>query len=336
MKILVTGGAGYIGTPLCTALARAHEVVCWDPGFFGFFFPEGLRLERVERPVQAMTARDLERIRPDWILHLSGLSNDPMADFAPRMNWVENMEATAHVGALAADRGARLLFASSASVYGFNDSGALAEDAVVRPIGHYSKSKAAAEAWLLEHHPSAVILRQATVMGSSPRMRFDLLTNAMTKAAWRAGRLTVLFGGRERRPQIHVADLVRAYERILEVDLAPGVYNVGSRNDSVLELAHTIGEQLAATRGTPVGIDVTDEPRQHRSYELKTDRLAAATGWEPRMDLRATVDELCAFVDRDDLDPDDPRWYNIRWMKLLHQAQDVLQRTGPIDTSREA
>jgi nucleoside-diphosphate-sugar epimerase len=336
MRVLVTGGAGYIGTPLCTTLARTHEVTCWDPGLFGFNFDEEPAVTVVPRRVQELDERALAHLAPDWVIHLSGLSNDPMANFAPRMNHVENTLATEHVGALTEAAKIPLILASSASVYGFNESGALAEDAPVAPIGHYSVSKAAAERVLLDRHHHPVILRQATVMGVSPRMRWDLLTNGMTRTAWATGRLCVLYGGRETRPQIHLADLCEVYRALLATpDVPAGVYNVGATNDSVMALARAIREQVSGRAGRPVELDVTDEPRQHRSYALLTDKLASATGFRPRRNVSATVDELCAHLARPDVDPQDPRGYNIRWMKLLYEAQAILERSGPIDPGGE-
>jgi len=270
-------------------------------------------------------------------LHLSGLSNDPMANFAPTMNHEENTVATERVGALTNARSIPLVFASSASVYGFNESGTLDEDAPVEPIGHYSVSKAAAERWLIGHHHHAVILRQATVMGVSPRMRWDLLTNGMTKSAWTTGKLTVLYGGRETRPQIHVADLCDVYASILGASspVPAGVYNAHATNDSVMELAHAIRVHVAELSDRPVELDVTDEPREHRSYALRSDKLHEATGWQPRFDVSTTVEELGRHLARPGTDPHDPRAYNIRWMKLLHEAQAILECTGPIDPGSE-
>lgn len=333
MRVLVTGGAGYIGTPLCVRLSQlGHEVVCWDPGFFGYHFgetPAGLRL--VPKRVQALCAEDFQQLRPDWVLHLSGLSNDPMADFAPRMNWAENMRATEHVGALAEAAGAALVFASSASVYGFNPELLLDEDAPVSPIGFYSESKAAAERWLLARHSRCYVLRQATVMGRSPRMRFDLLTNGMTLTAWTRRQIQILYGGREARPQIHVEDLVDAYVAILNRDaLAPGVYNVGATNDNVAELASVIRERMKSEHARDVELVVSDEPRKHRSYRLSWSKLAEASGWTPRRTVADAVDEICVGLGDASLSSSDPRTSNIRWMKLLAEAGVILARTGPV------
>jgi nucleoside-diphosphate-sugar epimerase len=336
MRVLVTGGAGYIGTPLCIRLARHHEVVCWDPGFFGHPFEDGDGVQVVPRRIQELTAGDLDRLAPDWIIHLSGLSNDPMADFAPELNWSENMGATQLVGELSNRKSIPLVFASSASVYGFNEDGPLDETAPVRPLGHYSRSKAAAEQWLLEHHGRPIILRQATVMGPSGRMRLDLLTNGMTRSAWCHGRLQVLYGGREVRAQVHVDDLVRAYERILESDLPAGVYNVCSRNDSVMELARTIRAQVADRRTGGVELEITDEPRVHRSYALRADKLQRRIGWEPTIDVSTTVEQVRSWLATSDANPEDPRYYNIRWMRLLHEAQQILGRSGPLRIGDEA
>ena len=335
MKLLITGGAGFIGTPLCARLARRHDIICWDPGFFGYSFAEVDPITVVKKRVQELSREDMETMRPDWVLHLSGLSNDPMANFAPGLNWAENYDATVHVGQLTGERGIPLVFASSASVYGFSPGEALDETALVRPIGHYSESKAEAERWLIANHPRAVIYRQATVMGWSPRMRFDLLTNGMTKAAWVHRRLNVLFGGRETRAQVHVDDLVAAYEVAIEgAGLPAGVYNVASSNDQVMQLAEAIRDQLKDRRGE-IELVITDEPRQHRSYALNADKLRGA-GWRPIFDVPKTVAQLCDRIDATGVDVDDPRWYNIRWMQLMHEAQEVLARTGRIDVHSAA
>ena len=333
MKLLVTGGAGYIGTPLCTRLAEQHQVVCWDPGFFGYHFgKDAERIRVVPRRVQELTLADLREHAPDWVLHLSGLSNDPMADFAPKMNWVENADATCHVGELTRALSIPMLFASSASVYGFQPDALLDEDAPVAPIGNYSESKAAAEHWLREHHGHVVIFRQATVMGVSPRMRFDLLTNGMTRAAWAKNALTVLYGGRETRAQVHVLDLVAAYQAVLSRPEFPaGTYNVASRNDRVMELAETVRDHLKRS-GRNVTLDVSDEPRKHRSYALSSKKLESLSGWAPHMTALDTVDELLRLLDTLE-QPFDPRYENIRWMKLLHEAQGVLSRIGSIDVA---
>ncbi|MBI2897554.1 MAG: NAD(P)-dependent oxidoreductase [Deltaproteobacteria bacterium] len=333
MKILVTGGSGYIGTPLCVALSERHEVTSWDPGMFGHHLGTARdRIALCERRVQQMSREDLRTLEPDWIVHLAGFSNDPMADFAPALNWAENMEATRIVGGLAAELGVPLLFASSASVYGYRTTRPLTEADPVEPIGHYSQSKAAAESWLLEHHPRAVILRQGTVMGTSARMRLDLLTNGMTKDGWAQGAVRVLYGGREVRPQVHVLDLVDAYVHILESQtVPPGIYNVATTSDRVIDVAAAIAEQLREILGREVRLEVDDTPRRLRSYALETDKIRSAIEWRPRFGIRETVQELCRTLG--EIDPEDPRCYNIRWMRLLHEAQAILGRVGPIDVS---
>jgi nucleoside-diphosphate-sugar epimerase len=323
MRILVTGGAGYIGTPLCTELSQDHEVVCWDPGFFGFFFGTARSsLRVVERRVQELDDDTFQTLAPDVVLHLSGLSNDPMADFAPRLNWAENTDATGHVARLAARGGARLVFASSASVYGFSPGGVLDETAPVAPIGHYSESKAAAEQLINAELEGAVILRQATVMGVSPRMRFDLLTNGMTRSACVKRKLRVLYGGREVRAQVHVRDLVSAYRAVLDHPTLTGTFNVSASNDRVLDLGETIRDHLRAA-GREVELDVSDEPRKHRSYALTSDKFREATGWAPRVTVLEAVDEVATCVDALS-DPFDLRFDNIGWMKSVLRDDERL------------
>jgi nucleoside-diphosphate-sugar epimerase len=336
MQVLVTGGAGYIGTPLCLRLLElGHEVTCWDPGLFGFHFPSPLpKLTLRTQRVQEMRPQDFEQIAPEWVLHLSGLSNDPMANFAPAMNWEENTRASEHIGALAKQFDVPLIFASSASVYGYQPDALLTEDFAMAPIGHYSESKAAAERWLSDNVARVFCLRQATVMGWSPRMRFDLLTNGMTLTAFTRGKIQVLYGGREARPQVHVLDLVEAYAKVLATpNLAPGIYNVSASNDNVMTLARVIQSQLKQRHGRSIELEVSDEARKHRSYNLSSSKLSTATGWQAVRSVADTVDELCVRLADPGFDPHDPRTLNITWMKLLFDAQSILDRTGRIDTT---
>ena len=324
MKVLVTGGAGYIGTPLCTELCRDHEVVCWDSGFFGFHFdPQEPGPRIIQRRVQELDEAAFRSLAPDVVLHLSGLSNDPMADFAPRLNWAENTEATGQLARLAARAGTRFVLASSASVYGFSPGGELDESAAIAPIGHYSESKAAAERLVETELADAVILRQATVMGVSRRMRFDLLTNGMTRSACVHGKLRVLYGGREVRAQVHVRDLVRAYQAVLEHPALRGTFNVASINDRVLDLGESIRDHLRSA-GRRVELDVTDEPRKHRSYALSSQKLVQATGWTPQVTVLEAVDELARLVDGLP-DPFDLRFDNIGWMKSVLRDDERLE-----------
>jgi nucleoside-diphosphate-sugar epimerase len=133
---------------------------------------------------------------------------------------------------------------------------------------------------------------------------------------------------------VHVLDLVDAYVRVLSTPrLATGVYNVSSSNDNVMTLAQVIQSQLKQQYGRSIELAVTDEARKHRSYNLSSERLADATGWRATRSVADTVDELCIRLSEPDFDAHDPRMLNIAWMKLLFDAQSILERAGRIDTT---
>jgi nucleoside-diphosphate-sugar epimerase len=307
MKLLVTGGAGYVGTKLTDALlARTpHDVTVLDTMWFGNHLSAHPRLT-----VRAMDVRqidDMDLAGFDTVFHLANIANDPSVELNPYVSWEVNVLAGMRLVDRAARQGVRqFIFASSASVYGLKSEPKVTEDLELVPLSEYNKTKMVAERVVLSYAGAmtTTIIRPATVCGYSPRMRLDVVVNMLTMQALVKGVVTVL-GGEQTRPNIHIDDLVDLYLFALDRRLA-GVFNAGFENLTVREIAEAI------TREVPARIDVkpSNDPR---SYAVCSDKLIAA-GFRPQKDVQTAVREMVA-AHREGRLQDRPDCYNVHWMR---------------------
>ena len=253
MRVLVTGGAGYIGSVLCRLLLeRGFSVVCLDRFFFGFEPISDIldRLVAVRGDVRWFEPDLLRGV--DVVFDLASLSNDPAGELDPEKTLEINYRGRVRVARLAKKMGvARYVLASSCSVYGFQD-GLLSESSPVNPLTTYAKANVLAEGEVLplaDKSFSVTVLRQATVYGYSPRMRFDLAVNGMVLGFYRDGKVPIMRDGKQWRPFVHVRDTCKAFLMVAEADtdLVNGeVFNVGSneQNIQIFELGRVIAEAL--------------------------------------------------------------------------------------------
>jgi nucleoside-diphosphate-sugar epimerase len=344
--ILVTGGAGYVGSLLVhELLAQGHHVRVVDRFWFGNPFSTHERLDLVDG--------DIRNFDPEWlnnvhsVIHLAGLSNDPTADFAPDLNAESNVLATRILAEAtakhAAERGqeVRFLFASTCSVYYSPASGdelnvrLMTEQLPVAPTANYSKTKRMAELEVLrvaDRTPEfcPVILRKGTIFGASPRMRFDLVVNTFTLHAWRKGVVTVHGHGEAWRPLLHIRDAVDAYAHLLWVpsDAVRGVtFNLVHKNYRVLELAHWVSEVLQE-RGADIKVK-RDRSMANgsRSYYVNGDKITDRLGFRADRGTRESILEIWDSLERGDYgaEPENnPHYFNIAWLK-----QEVLPAKEP-------
>jgi nucleoside-diphosphate-sugar epimerase len=249
-RVLVTGGAGYIGCVACARLLeRGYSVRVLDRLYWGEE-PLGELRERIEliaADVRELPMEALDGV--DGVLHLAGLSNDPTAEYDPEANWEMNALATEALGRACVERGIeRLVFASSCSLYDGLPAGMHNETAAIDPQGAYATSKRYAEDQLVALAGEGlcpVIVRNGTVYGHSPRMRFDLVVNTFVKDALVEGRLQLHGGGWMCRPLVDVRDAADAMIATLEApaDLVRGeIFNVGDtrHNWQVREIAEAV------------------------------------------------------------------------------------------------
>jgi nucleoside-diphosphate-sugar epimerase len=325
-KVLVTGGAGYVGSALVPRLlAAGHAVTVLDRYFYGHsVFDDvrsGARLREIEGDVRdgAAVARALADV--DTVIHLACISNDPSYDLDPALGKSINFDAFAPLVRAARQAGVRrFIYASSSSVYGVKDEPEVSEDLPLAPLTDYSKYKALCEDILrAEAGPGFVttVVRPSTVCGYARRLRLDLVVNILTNQAVHRRQITVLGGG-QMRPNIHIEDMVDAYLLLLDAPAAQidgEIFNVGGRNHSVAELA----EIVRATIDPSIAITVQPS-NDDRSYRISSDKIRRQLGFSARRSVADAVRDLeRAFAARLVRDPlDNPFYFNIKRMQELH------------------
>lgn len=324
-RVLVTGGAGYVGSNLVPKLLSAnYEVNVLDLYLYldnpFAVYRDGARLRETKGDLRNPpdVARALEGC--EAVIHLACISNDPSFDLDPQLGRSINYESFLPLLRMAKDRGVRrFIYASSSSVYGVKQESEVTEDLPLRPLTDYSKYKALCEEVLeREREPGfvAVTVRPATVCGYAPRLRLDLTVNILTNHAVNMGRITV-FGGDQLRPNIHVDDMTDLYLQLLAApdDVIDGkVWNAGYHNLKVREIAEMVRTQV----GQHVGI-VTAATNDQRSYHISSARIARELGFRPRRSVDDAIGGLqAAFAaGRVPGAMTDDCYYNVRRMQRL-------------------
>ena len=311
MKLLVTGGCGYVGTVLVPALLEdGHDVTVFDTQWFGNYLAPRARLTVVKGDTRNVEAVPVQGV--DAILHLANIANDPAVELNPTLSWEVNVLATQQLMDRAVRTGTvkQFIFASSGSVYGVKDEPQVTEDLALVPISAYNKTKMVAERVLLSYAGAMQVhcIRPATVCGYSPRMRLDVSVNMLTMQALTKGRITV-FGGDQTRPNINVHDMVRVYRHFLRhTQIASGCYNAGFENISIMDIARRVVERVPAE----IAVSASNDPR---SYRQNSDKLLA-TGFRPEYTVADAIDEIIGKVRAGEL-KDEERYYTVRTMKAL-------------------
>jgi len=323
MNVLVTGGAGYLGSVLLPKLlARGHRVRVVDVGYFG------LGHLRALRPTVDISRRDLREIIADptlcqtllegcdCVIHLAAISNDPSADLNPELTEAVNFHTTQILARAARDRGIRFLFSSSCSVYGAAE-GDIEEEEIVSPLTTYAVSKVKAEQALEEladGHWSPVILRNGTLFGYSPRMRFDLVVNIFSLHSTLYNELKIFADGQQWRPFLHVNDCARAFVLFAEhPTLSYRCYNIAHENLRVADVAVLFQRLNPSLRVIYLTLPETDQ----RNYRVSTRRMQEV-GFRTRIDVGMGAEEMNdAIVSGLIPDPESIYYRNAKWLKEL-------------------
>jgi len=255
------------------------------------------------------------------VIHLACISNDPSFELDPALGKSINYDAFEPLVQVARDSGVRrFIYASSSSVYGIKEEPNVTEELSLEPLTDYSKFKARCEEVLARYQApefTTVTLRPATVCGYSPRLRLDLTVNILTNHAVNRGRITV-FGGEQRRPNIHIEDITDLYVDLLSRPverIAGQVWNAGYENHKVREIAQIVRQVV----GPHVAI-VTEPTDDLRSYHISSQKIARDLGFVPRHTIEDAVRDLVAAF-RAGLVPDpmtDIHYYNIKMMQAIH------------------
>jgi nucleoside-diphosphate-sugar epimerase len=342
-RILVVGGAGYVGCVLVAELIeRGYAVRVVDRLYYG---EEGLnevrdRVELMVADMRTLPADALDGVKA--VINLGGLSNDPTADYNPTANRQMNTEASVRLARLCLEAGVRrYLYASSCSIY---DQGVdqpegdviLDEEAPVAPKAAYSSSKRAAEEALLglaSDRFCPVIFRKGTIYGFSPRMRYDLVVNTFVKDALSKGAITLHYGGEMWRPLIDIRDVACAYVAGLRADedvVRGQIFNLSFANFRISEVALRVREALQDA-GVACAVHVDYSFQGVRSYRVSTRKLGRLLHIHPTVTVEDAVRDMVQKIRTYGFtDFDNPRYYNIRWIKTLEEADKVIRVTGSV------
>ena len=307
MKIIVTGGCGYVGSVLVNKLIKKHFVKVIDNQWFGNYLPKNNNLEIVKADIRDIN-EDITFKGYDAIIHLANIANDPSVDLDPTLSWEVNVLATKKLVEMCINNNLKkFIYASSGSVYGIKDELNVTEDLDLVPISTYNKTKMICERLLLSYKDKIdlFIARPATVCGYSPRMRFDVSVNMLTLQALKNQKITI-FGGKQIRPAIHIEDMVALYEHFLFSDIKTGIYNAGFENISILDLGKKIQKIISCDIEFK---DINDI----RSYRQSSEKLLS-TGFKKNYSVEDAILQLKELYEANKLVENDS-CYTVKWMK---------------------
>jgi nucleoside-diphosphate-sugar epimerase len=295
VRICVTGGAGYVGSKLVPALLdQGHEVVVYD-NFWFYSPPPHPNLLASKHDIRNTESfyRVLRYKGIETVVHLACISNDTSCQLDEKLSTSINYDAFEPLVQTTKKAGVkRFIYCSSSSVYGVSNAPEVTEDHPLVPLTLYNKYKGLCEPILfrqMDDNFIVVVIRPATVCGPAPRMRFDLTVNIMTNHAVQRGEITV-FGGSQKRPNLHIDDMVRCYQTLIEAPaerIQGQIFNVGYRNMTVLEIAKLVQSIIPST------INVK-EHTDNRSYHINSDKIKRVLGFEPRFSVEDAVSGMLA------------------------------------------
>lgn len=296
MRVLIIGGAGYIGTRLSNHLStKGYDVTVIDEFWFGDFLIGGVK--KIKKNLWKITKDEI--VGFESVIFLAGLSNDPMAMYRPDLNFIENAAAPTFMAFLSKEMGVkRFICASSCSVYGFTDNKILSEESIVKPSYPYGISKLQSECGLMslqDDNFRPIIFRKGTVGGWSPKMRYDLVVNAMIKSALTTGNIVVnnpdLW-----RPLIDIRDVISGYELALNADMSiSGIYNLSGENHTIGDLGSTINENLK-NKGFETHL-LVNNVMDMRNYKVSTEKIKKDLNFIPKFNIDDSVGEIISNLD---------------------------------------
>lgn len=326
-QIMVTGGAGYVGSKLVPALlAAGYKVTVLDLYLYGDVFAplkNNPNLREVKGDIRDACAVKDALSGCDAVIHLACISNDPSFDLNPELGKSINYDCFRPMVKAAKGVGVkRFIYASSSSVYGVKSDPNVTEELALEPLTDYSKYKAMCEDVLREEQSpdmTTVTIRPATVCGYAPRLRLDLSVNILTNHAINKGLITV-FGGNQLRPNIHVDDMVDAYLLLLSADDARingRIFNAGYENHSIMDIAQMVKKVVGKN------VDIKVEPtNDNRSYHVSSEKIKRELGFVAKRTIEDAVVSLKEAFDAGKVpNPlEDERYFNIKLMKA-HNLQ---------------
>ena len=325
--VVITGGAGYVGSLLCPQLLElGYRVTVFDTCYFGSSFlpKQHKNFSLVQGDIRDTKALAGVFIDAEVVINLACISNDASFELDEQLSTSVNLDAFEPMVIAAKQAGvARFIYASSSSVYGVSDQPNVTEDHPLIPLTLYNKYKGMCEPLLFRHASEefvCTVIRPATLCGFAPRQRLDLSVNILTNLAVNQGKITV-FGGDQLRPNLHIQDMCDAYKVFIEIEaskIQQEIFNCGYENQSIAELALVVKKVAEEELPSLGDIEITTTPsNDNRSYHINSDKISRVTGFQPRFSVEDAVRDLCRAFKHGQL-PDslkDDRYYNVRTLK---------------------
>lgn len=327
MKILIAGGAGYIGSVLIPKLLqRGYDIDVVDLFWFGNHLPCDVRI--VHKDIFELASADLKGY--DQVVFLAGLSNDPMAEFAPNKNFTFNAAAPAYLAYISKQAGVkRYVYACSCSVYGYTENELYDETRPATSPYPYGISKLQGEQAIMQlcdDSFSVISLRKGTVSGYSPRMRLDLMINTMFMTALRDLTITVN-NPAIWRPILGIGDAASAYIRAIEASPSvSGIFNIASANHTVGEVADLVRTSVEEDMSMPIQLNIRNI-QDVRNYKVSIEKAKNVLSFHPHEDVQSIVKQLLA--NRASIsDWANQTYYNIATLKALAAQSEGMSRVA--------
>jgi nucleoside-diphosphate-sugar epimerase len=327
MKLLIAGGAGYLGSVLIPKLLeRGYKVDVVDLFWFGNHLPRQVGI--LNKDIFQLTVEDLEPY--DQVVFLAGLSNDPMAEYSPSKNFIFNAAAPAYLAYIAKiAKVKRYIYACSCSVYGYTENELYDETRAVSSSYPYGISKLQGEQAVMQlasEDFSVISLRKGTISGYSPRMRLDLIINTMFKTAVRDHTITVN-NPSIWRPILSIEDAATAYIRAIEANhKISGIFNLASGNYTVGEVGDLIKSAVEERLNIRVNLCIK-HIEDFRNYKVSADKAANVLSFHPSGSVKSIVDNLIDNMDKF-RDWDNPAYANIQCFKEMEKGIEVHSMVG--------
>ena len=319
-KILITGGAGYVGSVLTPYLLnKGHKVTVVDLMIYGEeVLKKNKNLRIVKGDIRDRNLLEKELTDHEIVIHLACISNDPSFELNPKLGKSINLDAFTPLVEISKKKLIkRFIYASSSSVYGIKNEKEVHENMTLEPLTDYSKYKIECELILKKYHSESftpIIIRPATVCGYAPRQRLDVVVNILTNLAYHKRKISV-FGGDQLRPNIHIKDMAEAYDILINAkksQVSGEVFNAGYENKTVLDLANTVKKVI----GEDVELKSTPT-NDNRSYHISSEKIKKVLGFESKFTISDAVTDLkIAF--KKGLLPNslhDDKYFNIKRMQ---------------------
>jgi len=328
MKLLIAGGAGYVGSVLIPRLLdRGYKVDVVDLFWFGNNLPRQVGV--LNKDIFHLSVEDLEPY--DQVIFLAGLSNDPMAEFSPSKNFIFNAAAPAYLAYTAKNaKVKRYIYASSCSVYGYTENELFDETRPVSSNYPYGISKLQGEqaaTQLADDDFSVIALRKGTISGYSPRMRFDLIINTMFKNAVREHVITVN-NPSIWRPSLSIEDAATAYIRAVEANSKlSGIFNIASGNYTVGEVADLVKAAVEERLNLRVNLNIK-HIQDFRNYKVSIAKASNVLSFHPTEDVKAIVGSLVDNMEKFKDWDTNPLYSNIQAFKKLESEIEVHSLSG--------